>query len=288
MLAGSHAARAPQAYRGQFISQALLEFDRDRKSMSVLASRAGSKDGNMLLVKGAAECVLERCTRVMLPDGSVVALTADGRAAVMGAVEQMASDALRCLALAYRPAADLPAPLKAFASGQHNATLADPAQYSALESGMVFLGLAGLMDPPRPEVRPAIEECKKAGIRVMVITGDNKKTAEAICQAIGVFPADGKGLASALQAYSYTGRDFVSLPRERQLEILASAPSMCFSRAEPKHKQDIVSFPHPRLWRCRMPLRGWLRRAASGLCLIMRAGQMLHLPMTPAHLPSHA
>ncbi|PNW83467.1 hypothetical protein CHLRE_05g242350v5 [Chlamydomonas reinhardtii] len=224
-------------YRSRAPVQALLEFDRDRKSMSVLVRPAGAAR-NALLVKGAAECVIDRCNRMMLPDGRVVPLTPVARAAVLGAVKDMARDALRCLALAVKP--DPPAPLSDWdgSDAEHSPAgrlLRDPATYAAVESELVLVGLTGLQDPPRPEVRPAIESCKAAGIRVMVITGDNKDTAEAICGKIGVFEA-----GDDVSLYSYTGRDFVSLPRERQMEILASAPAMCFSRAEPRHKQDIV------------------------------------------------
>ena len=79
--------------------------------------------------------------------------------------------------------------------------LSDPSRYSEVESDLVFLGLVGLEDPPRPEVADAILECRKAGIRVFVITGDNKKTAEAICQKIGVLPAH-----KSLENKSFTGR----------------------------------------------------------------------------------
>ncbi|KXZ46192.1 hypothetical protein GPECTOR_46g261 [Gonium pectorale] len=230
-----HPQPVTQAYRERVPVRALLEFDRDRKSMSVLVRPEGATH-NSLLVKGAAECVIERSTRMMLPDGKIVPLTEAARSAVLGAVRGMAKDALRCLALAIKP--DVSAPLVDYdGSSSHPAAalLRDPANYASIESGLVLVGLAGLQDPPRPEVRPAIESCKLAGIRVMVITGDNKDTAEAICTQIGVFRA-----GDDLSNYSFTGREFVSLPRERQVQLLAAAPSMCFSRAEPRHKQDIV------------------------------------------------
>jgi len=98
-------------------------------------------------------------------------------------------------------------------------------------TGVVLL----LQDPPREEVRGAIEDCGEAGIRVMVITGDNKNTAEAICREIGIF-RDGEDIRDK----SFTGREFMELPAERRKRILSGTGGRVFSRAEPKHKQDIV------------------------------------------------
>ena len=108
----------------------------------------------------------------------------------------------------------------------------DISQYRSIESDLVFVGLVGLRDPPRPEVKHAIAECTHAGIRVMVITGDNKITAEAICQEIGVFK-EGK-------RRSLTGREFSDLPSEEQRTILKEDKGLAICRAEPRHKQEIV------------------------------------------------
>ena len=131
-----------------------------------------SATGNVLLVKGAAECVLERCDRVMLPDGKVVPLSSTCREAVLAAVDTMAGEALRILALAKKT--DMPPDLAGWNGDSHapaGKKLLDTNCYSEVESGLVFLGLMGLQDPPRPEVPDAIEDCRKAGIRVIVITG---------------------------------------------------------------------------------------------------------------------
>ncbi|KAI8469125.1 MAG: hypothetical protein J3K34DRAFT_454251 [Monoraphidium minutum] len=239
----SHPAPVCAAICGRFQRLALLEFDRDRKSMSVICRQANPSGrvtrhsgGNVLLVKGAAECVIERCDRVLLPDGKEAKMGAAARAALIDAVDDMAGRALRILALARR--ADLPSDLASYA-GDPKSTggqrLTNSANYEAIESGLVFVGLVGLQDPPRPEVPDAIADCANAGIRVIVITGDNKNTAEAICRNIGVLeegaPAEGR---------SFTGREFAEMPRERQLAILAAGQSLVFSRAEPRHKQDIV------------------------------------------------
>lgn len=90
-----------------------------------------------------------------------------------------------------------------------------------------------LKDPPRKEVRQAIEDCKTAGIRVMVITGDNKGTAEAICREIGVF-----GPSENISSRSFTGKDFIH--HHDQKNHLRQSGGLLFSRAEPRHKQEIV------------------------------------------------
>lgn len=90
-------------------------------------------------------------------------------------------------------------------------------------------------DPPREEVQQAIEDCRGAGIKVMVITGDNKCTAEAICQEIHLFPE-----GDDLRGRSFTGKEFMELSSLNQIEILSKPGGKIFSRAEPGHKQEIV------------------------------------------------
>lgn len=90
--------------------------------------------------------------------------------------------------------------------------------FSEFESNMVFVGLAAMLDPPRPVVPESIAKCETAGIRVIVITGDQKTTAESICKRIGVFEAD-----EDLHGKSYTGEEFMRLSRVEQDEAVARA-----------------------------------------------------------------
>ncbi|KAL9992065.1 putative P-type Ca(2+) transporter [Helianthus debilis subsp. tardiflorus] len=210
---------------------ATLEFDRDRKSMGVIVS---SKPGrNSLLVKGAVENLLERSSHVQLLDGSVVELDSRAKTVILNSLNELSSSALRVLGFAYKE--DPPEFTTYDGDEDHPAhnLLLDPANYSKIESNLVFAGLAGLRDPPRKEVRQAIEDCRAAGIQVIVITGDNKNTAEAICREIGVF-----GQHEDIRARSLTGREFMD--HHNQKGHLEYKGGLLFSRAEPRHKQEIV------------------------------------------------
>ncbi|XP_010521805.1 PREDICTED: calcium-transporting ATPase 4, endoplasmic reticulum-type-like isoform X1 [Tarenaya hassleriana] len=210
---------------------ATLEFDRDRKSMGVIVdSNSGKK---LLLVKGAVENVLERSTHIQLLDGSVKELDQYSRDLILQSLNDMSTNALRCLGFAYK---DVPSEFVTYdGSEDHPAhqLLLNPANYSYIETNLVFAGLVGLRDPPRKEVRQAIADCRTAGIRVMVITGDNKSTAEAICREIGVFEAD-----EDISFRSLTGKEFMEI--KDQKNHLRQSGGLLFSRAEPKHKQEIV------------------------------------------------
>lgn len=197
-----------------------FEFTRDRKSMSVLTR----KDGNVsLLVKGAPESVVDRCTKVLLPSGEV-ALNDSLRNRLAEVQLEYGRRGLRTLALAYVNEYD----------GDVSHYKTDSADdYVRFEQDMTFVGLVGMLDPPRPEVREAIAKCRTAGIRTIVITGDNKNTAETICRDIGVFGRD-----EDLTGKSYTGRALDALTHEEQVAAVQRAS--LFSRTEPTHKQQLV------------------------------------------------
>jgi len=219
---------------------ATLEFERTRKSMSVLVKFDGdSFDGNVLLCKGAPEMVISRCNTYMLEDGSEKKLSKADKNELLKLNEAMASTPLRVLALAMKR--DLPKALKTMKktdtdSEGHKMLSVPPEQYVDIEKDMIFLGLSGIKDPARPEVRGSILKCKEAGMRVIMITGDTKPTAEAIGREIGLFDSD-----ESLEGKSYLGADFMKLSQEEQLKLLTSDfDSRIFARATPAEKMHIV------------------------------------------------
>jgi Ca2+ transporting ATPase len=107
------------------------------------------------------------------------------------------------------------------------------ADYARFEKDLTFVSLVGMLDPPRPEVRGAVANCKAAGIRVICITGDNKGTAETICRQIGIFGKD-----EDLTGKSYTGKELDALTHEQKIEAVKRAS--LFSRTEPSHKSQLV------------------------------------------------
>ncbi|KAI1385054.1 calcium-transporting ATPase sarcoplasmic/endoplasmic reticulum type [Hypoxylon trugodes] len=209
-------------YESQFPRLATYEFSRDRKSMSVLVQAGQQKK---LLVKGAPESILDRCAFTLVgAEGKRVRIDNKLRNLLMKEVVDYGNRGLRVIALAS---------LDDVGSNPLLQNAKSTAQYAQLEQNLTLLGLVGMLDPPRPEVSGAIKKCKDAGIRVIVITGDNRNTAESICRQIGVF-----GEYEDLKGKSYTGREFDNLNPSEQLEAARNAS--LFSRVEPSHKSKLV------------------------------------------------
>ncbi|MGP6088915.1 cation-translocating P-type ATPase [Antarctobacter jejuensis] len=179
-----------------------IPFDAERKRMSVVMRRT---QGLMQMVKGAPESVLDVCDRVQGPEGAPEPLTSAIREEIEKAAEEMASDGRRLLAMAQR--------------------LVDDPQ--SAEEGLIFLGLVGMIDPPRPEVKQAVDLCRRAGIRVVMITGDAPLTGGAIAREIG------------LQVDRVlTGVDLDALSDE-DLETVLDGDTH-FARTAPAHKMRLV------------------------------------------------
>ncbi|XP_024029035.1 calcium-transporting ATPase 3, endoplasmic reticulum-type [Morus notabilis] len=202
-------------WEDQFRKVSIADFTRDRKMMSVLCSRNHLQ---IMFSKGAPESIISRCTNVLCNDnGSTVPLTASTRAELELRLQSFAGkETLRCLALA----------LKQMPVGQQTISYDD-------ERDLTFIGLVGMLDPPREEVRSAMLSCMTAGIRVIVVTGDNKSTAESLCRKIGAFD-DLVDLAGR----SYTASEFEELPALQQ--TLALQRMVLFTRVEPSHKKMLV------------------------------------------------
>ncbi|CDI82805.1 calcium-transporting ATPase, putative [Eimeria acervulina] len=220
-------------WKGEYKDLATLEFSRDRKSMSVLSRNSKTKR-NELFVKGAPETLLTRCETMMLPNGDVVPMSEAARKVVLTDVAGMARGALRTLALAVRLDAGPLADYGGETTQASRSLLEDQAGYAALESSLCFIGVVGLFDPPRPEVGSAILQCRDAGIRVVMITGDNKDTAEAVADLVHIREGFDKTFPS------YTGKEFEALSASEKMRVLSSPGGAIFSRTEPKHKQLIV------------------------------------------------
>ena len=148
----------------------VVPFDSDRKRMTVIRQ---TKDGPAAFVKGAPETVLARCTRIRTA-GGIRPMTEALHSAMDQAVRMLAEDALRVLAIAERP--DI--------SGYDASSGVLDAEQ--IESGLILLGFIGLQDPPRAEARAAVNRCQRAGIRVVMITGDHPDTARAIARELGI------------------------------------------------------------------------------------------------------
>ncbi|KAM9305100.1 sarcoplasmic/endoplasmic reticulum calcium ATPase 1 isoform 1-T1 [Gastrophryne carolinensis] len=206
-----------------------LEFSRDRKSMSVYCSPAKASRaavGNKMFVKGAPEGVIDRCNYVRVGT-TRVPLTSAIKDKIMATVKEWGTgrDTLRCLALATR---DTP-------PKREEMVLDDATKFVDYECDLTLVGCVGMLDPPRKEVTGSIVLCREAGIRVIMITGDNKGTAIAICRRIGIFGED-----DDVSGRAFTGREFDDLPPAEQREACKRAS--CFARVEPSHKSKIVEF----------------------------------------------
>jgi Ca2+-transporting ATPase len=160
-------------------------FNSTRKTMSVvIASKAGGAEARkpqylptspfLICAKGAPNVVLDNCTHALRADGSVSPLTATDRSAVMAQVDDFSSQAFRVLAIAYRACNEMPA----------NKTA------EGIENDLVLVGLVANIDPARSEVKASIRKASNAGVRVVMITGDYVKTAEAIARDIGLLALD--------------------------------------------------------------------------------------------------
>ena len=194
-----------------FVRIGEVPFDSSRKMMTTVHK---TEDGKLVqFTKGAPDEVLKRCTCALI-DGKEVELTDEIGADILNANKAMADKALRVLSIAKKNLE------------------AEPTVYEseAVENNLCFVGLVGMIDPVRPEVKPAIDECRSAGIRPIMITGDHKDTAVAIAKELGI-------IDDAAQAITGAELDNIS---DEDFETEVEKYSV-YARVQPEHKTRIVN-----------------------------------------------
>jgi len=199
ITAAMKAGLKPEEERDRLPQLAIVPFESERGYMATLHAQEGRR---LIFVKGGPERVLEMC------DTSEAE-----RRAVLETAASFAKQGMRVLAMAWKEAA----------AGQDDLTHHDA------ESGLTFAGLQGMMDPPRPEVIEAIAGCKKAGIRVVMITGDHAVTALAIARMIGIADDDARVL---------TGQDLERMSDEELFDRVQRVS--VYARVSPQHKSRIT------------------------------------------------
>jgi len=189
-----------------------LPFDSERKMMTTFHEIAG-KDEIVSFTKGAPDIIINRCNKILL-GGDVIKLTDDVRKKLLDQNTAFSRDALRVLALAFREYKKVP---EEPSSEEH-------------ENDMIFVGLTGMIDPPRPEARDAIAKCKNAGINTIMITGDYKETAFAIAKDLGLADKEEQAMM---------GSKIDSMSDEELREVVKD--TKVFARVSPEHKVRIVT-----------------------------------------------
>lgn len=188
-----------------------MPFDARRKRMSTIHRH---EQGEMAFVKGAPKEVLQLCSHILWA-GEIRPLDEATRAEIMRANDGYARNALRVLALAFR---NLP-------------PREGPYQSQLIEKDLVFLGLAGMMDPPRPEVAEAVNTCRGAGIRIVMITGDYGLTAESLARRVGMLTTP--------NPHILTGAELDEMADEELQSLLSE--EVIFARMAPEHKLRLVA-----------------------------------------------
>lgn len=190
-----------------------IPFSSERKRMSVVCQMTPDQsDLYQMFTKGSTELILERCTSYQVGE-ETIPLTPSIRDQILEGNNQMAAKGLRVLGFSYKPLDGIPL------EGRDEET----------ERDLVWLGLVGMLDAPRPEVREAVSRCKQAGIRVIMITGDHQLTAQAIAQNLGISQEGDRVI---------TGQELEKLPQaelEREVEHIS-----VYARVAPEHKLRIV------------------------------------------------
>lgn len=219
-----------------------IPFTSDRKRMAVVAQDNADAGRLTVFAKGAPDVLLGYCSRIAV-NGAVRPMTQGDRQQILAAVERLSAEAYRTLGQAYRPlgTASLAAvPGVRINAAGHVADIAD--QSDVLESDLIWVGMVGIIDPPRTEVRDSVAEAHRAGIRTVMITGDHPLTAARIASDLGIIETDRNGSAAGADDLSgkvLTGVQLDELPDEQAFDKATREISV-YARVAPEHKLKIV------------------------------------------------
>jgi sodium/potassium-transporting ATPase subunit alpha len=201
-----------------------LAFDADRKRMSTLHWAEGRL---MAFTKGAPESVLPLCANTHV-HGNAITMTSDERTRILSQSRSFAEQAYRVLAVAMREVAHQP----------------EHIEVETIESDLTFLGLVAMMDPPHREVPEAITKCQRAGVRIVMVTGDHPLTALAVARKIGLVPEQAAPSPSSFVPV-IEGSQLDKTSDEQLRQLLTPSrpgePDPVFARMAPRHKMRIVS-----------------------------------------------
>lgn len=200
-----------------------IPFDSTRKRMTVIVKDSRS-DKLLAFTKGAPDSVLENCTQVIF-NGRVMKIDKDSKQGFLKENEAMAKRALRGLGFAYR---------EITADELNEFQQTKKFTKEQIEKKLIFLGLVGMIDPPRPEVKEAVETAHKAGMRTYIITGDHGLTAEAIGKQLGIINEKKKYIIlTGEKLNELNDKDLSEHLKDKKLDII-------FARVSPEHKLRIV------------------------------------------------
>ena len=219
-----------------------IPFTSDRKRMAVVAQDNADAGRLTVFAKGAPDVLLGYCSRIAV-NGAVRPMTQGDRQQILAAVERLSAEAYRTLGQAYRPLgtaslADVPG--VAINAAGHVVDIAE--QSDVLENDLIWVGMVGIIDPPRTEVRDSVAEAHRAGIRTVMITGDHPLTAARIASDLGIIETDRNGSAAGADDLSgkvLTGVQLDELPDERAFDNATREISV-YARVAPEHKLKIV------------------------------------------------
>ena len=198
----------PSKY-GQYPRVGEIPFDSERKLMTIISQRSNKF---YIDTKGGVDEILEKCDRY-IENGEIKPLTEEIKNEIKTINEQMAKEALRVLAMAYETIDHIP----------------NKDELAGLENELIYVGMVGMIDPPREEVKDSIIKCKNAGIKTVMITGDHKTTAVAIAKELGIFEEGDIAI---------TGSDLLKMSDEELIKNVRNIK--VYARVSPEHKVRIV------------------------------------------------